>query len=303
MNGVRAPLVSEPSDGPPIVIVTAGRSGSGVLHRALARHPRVAWASRLLGTHPRRPWLNRAVLRAVDVPLLGSIVRRRYPPVECYPFWERHCRGFTAPCRDLRAEDLTQEAKLSLRGARRQLPTGRRRRLLFKITGWPRIGLLKEAFPDARFIHLVRDGRAAAASLLRVHWWDGWQGPPAWRMGPLTAAHVEEWEAHGRSFIALAGIQWKMLLAAAREAERTLPPDDVLELRYEEMCAEPLHVFRRVAAFAELRWSAGFESAVRSSSFRNTNARWRSDLTEAQQEVLTAVLRDALEREGYARTA
>jgi hypothetical protein len=283
----------------PIIIVSAGRSGSTVLHRVLARHPDVAWASQLLGKNPKRPWMNRALLGAIDVPLLRRPLLLRYRPIECYAFWDRHYPGFSSQYRDLRADDVTAWTKDSLREACRRLSTARRTRLLFKITGWPRIGFLKEVFPDAKFIHVFRDGRAAAASLLRMRWWDGWRGPENWRWGPLSSADAEEWEAHGRSFVALAGIQWKILMAAVREAEKALPDEDLLEVRYEEMCAEPLRVFAAIGEFAELPWTGDFRGVVRRRRFHNQNDRWRRDLTPEQQRVLEAVLHTDLARYGY----
>src|SRR5213078_3203453 len=94
----------------------------------------------------------------------------------------------------------------------------RRHRLLVKITGWPRVGYLRAIFPDARFIHLIRDGRAVANSLIHTDFWRGWAGPSKWQWGEMGAEHHEEWERHGRSFVALAGIQWKIMMGAIRQA-------------------------------------------------------------------------------------
>ncbi|MHB8488835.1 MAG: sulfotransferase [Candidatus Dormibacteria bacterium] len=43
---------------------------------------------------------------------------------------------------------------------------------LHKLTGWPRVGLLHAAFPDAYFIHVHREMSATARSWLRQSWFD-----------------------------------------------------------------------------------------------------------------------------------
>src|SRR5207253_8969568 len=99
-----------------------------------------------------------------------------------------------------------------------------------------------------------------------------------------------EWERHGRSFVALAGIQWKMFMDAVDQARALVPPENFLELTYEEMCAEPLATFRRVAGFAELAWLSEFEKTVRGRVLKDANYKWRRELTPEQQRVLEDVL-------------
>ena len=84
--------------------------------------------------------------------------------------------GFSEPCRDLVRTDVTTRVKRQVRAAMGMMLTHKRNRLLLKITGWPRLGFLNEMLEDAKFIHLVRDGRAVASSL-HVDFWRGWYGP------------------------------------------------------------------------------------------------------------------------------
>jgi hypothetical protein len=181
-----------------------------------------------------------------------------------------------------------------------ELFTPRRRRLLHKITGWPRIGFLRELFPDARFIHICRDGRAVANSLLEVDFWRGWCGPERWRWGELTGSQRAEWERHGRSFIALAGLQWKLLMDATAEAASRIPSGQFMQLRYEDFVSDPVQHFRNVAAFCGLEWLPRFEKAIAAYELRSANDKWRRDLTAEQQAVLQSVLGESLAKYGYA---
>lgn len=283
----------------PIIIVGTGRCGSTVLHRVLARHPRLMWLSGLCDRYPSRPELNRRAVTAVGHPLLRPLLAGRIQPGECYRFWDKHTYGFSEPCRDLVRSDVTRRVKKRMRAAFEAMLTTRRDRMLIKITGWPRIGFLSEVFEDAQFVHIVRDGRAVANSLLHVNFWRGWQGPQGWRAGLLSSQDQADWEANDRSFAALAGLEWRIQMRAIETARRSLDPARFLEVTYESFCQDPLATCRQVLAFAELESSAAFEHAVRATPINDMSGRWRDDLTAAQQAVLDDLLRDDLARYGY----
>ncbi|HET7563228.1 MAG TPA: sulfotransferase [Rhodanobacteraceae bacterium] len=283
----------------PIFVVGAGRSGSSLFHQMFTEHPQVAWMSTLCDRHPDRLAAHRALMRAIDLPVMGTVLKRRWESAECYGFWDHCFRGFSQPCRDLCAEDATPRAKARLQHAVEGLVTPRRSRLLVKITGWPRVAFLHAVFPDARFIHVYRDGRAVANSLLQVDFWRGWQGPEQWRWGPLDDELRREWEAHDRSFVALAGIQWKILMRAAEAARRAVPAGSFIDVRYEEFAKHPVETFREIADFCKLRCDTGFERALSRYSVESANYKWQQDLDAAQQAVLLSVLGGDLRKYAY----
>lgn len=283
----------------PIFIVGVGRSGSTAFHQVFCGHPRVAWLSRLAARYPSNPWRSRLLLHGLDFPLVDQYVLRAFDPSEAYEFWDHYFRGFSKPYRDLTAADVTERARSLLPEAFSAILTSKRERLLAKITGWPRIGFLQGVFPDAKFIHVVRDGRAVANSLLNVDWWFGWLGPSNWIWGELTIEQREEWDRHGQSFVALAGIQWKLLMKAMENAKRGLDGSSLLEIRYEDFCTDPEECFRQVTDFCCLEYSRGFRQHVLRSRVKNENDKWRQDLTAEQQTVLHSVLGSELQRYGY----
>jgi hypothetical protein len=283
----------------PIFVVGAGRSGSSLFHQMFTEHPQVAWMSALCDRHPDRLATHRALMRAIDLPVIGTVLKRRWESAECYGFWDHFFRGFSQPCRDLRAGDATPRAKARLQHAVARLVTPRRSRLLVKVTGWPRIAFLHAVFPDARFIHVYRDGRAVANSLLQVDFWRGWQGPEQWRWGPLDDELQREWEAHDRSFVALAGIQWKILMRAAEAAKRAIPPENFIDVRYEAFAKHPVETFREISDFCKLERDTGFERALSRYPVESANYKWQQDLDAAQQAVLLAVLGEELQNHGY----
>ncbi|HET6578839.1 MAG TPA: sulfotransferase [Gemmatimonadales bacterium] len=283
----------------PLIIVGTGRCGSTVFHRLLAQHPRVMWLSGFAERYPDKPAWNRWAVTATGTPLLHPLLGEKIRPAEAYSFWDRYAYGFSEPCRDLGRADVTPRVKRQLRSAIERMLTRARDRLLVKITGWPRIGFLNGVFEDAGFVHIIRDGRAVANSLLHVNFWRGWQGPQGWRAGLLSPEDQAAWEAYDRSFVALAGIEWRIQMRAIEAARRALDPGLFLEIRYEEFCQAPQETFRRVLEFAELPRSPGFERRIESASIRDMSNRWRDDLTPEQQVVLDDLLREDLRRYGY----
>lgn len=283
----------------PLFIIGTGRCGSTVFHDLLACHPNVTWFTRLVNFFPTRPHLNSMLLGLSGLPGAGSLVRRNVSPVEGYPFWEHHFHGFTMPCRDLTAEDAAPYAVASLRSMARACITRGRPRLLCKITRWSRLGFLHAIFPNAKFINVIRDGRAVASSLLRVSYWLGWRGPDGWGLGPLSAEQHERWQKYDRSFVALAGLEWEILMDAYERAKRAVPADRLMEIRYEELCANPLAVVRAASEFAGLEWSRELQHGIEGFPLKSQNDKWKQGLSPAQQAVLTDCMRQSLPRWGY----
>lgn len=272
----------------PIFIVGVGRSGSTIFHRIFTEHPHVAWlSSRLCNKFPNKPHVNSYLMKAIDYPKIGNFIRRRFISGEGYDFWEYHSRGFSEPCRDLLASDVTSKLKRELPDALSQILTAKRNRLLIKITGWPRIGFLNEIFPDAKFIHIKRDQRSVINSLINVDFWSGWQGPHKWRWGELTAKQMQEWDRFDRSYVALAGIELQILSDAMEQAKRCMPnPENFLEVAYEDLCTDPMNIYKNVIDFCELEWSPIFQDAINRYQLKNTNYKWQEDLSEDQQNIV-----------------
>jgi hypothetical protein len=283
----------------PIIIVGTGRCGSTVLHRLLAKHPRMMWLSGFCDHYPTRPAWNRLAVTAVSNPLLRGLLGGRIQPSECYQFWAKHAYGFSEPCRDLVRADVTARVKKQVRAVLEPMLTPSRDRLLIKITGWPRIGFLNEIFDDAKFIHILRDGRAVASSLMHVNFWRGWYGPQGWRAGLLSPEDQSTWESYDRSFTALAGLEWQIQMREMQAARRTLDPNRFFEVKYEAFCAQPLETFRQILAFSELPESSEFERHVRATPIKSMSNRWRDDLTIAQQTLLDDLLHEDLIQHGY----
>ncbi len=153
------------------------------------------------------------------------------------------------------------------------------------------IHVLNELFPNAKFVHLVRDGRDAALSLVRQPW-----GPK----DLLTALQ-----------------QWNEIVGWSRKMGRMLPPDRYLEVRFEDLTSNPEHGLRRITAFlgiefepAMLRREGQLDAKLpaRSMAFHQNLRRpvddtlafeWRRTLSSADQVLSSRIAGELLMELGY----
>ena len=78
-----------------------------------------------------------------------------------------------------------------------------------------------------------------------------------------------------------------------------VPASHFLEIRYEDLCEDPVGSFQDATAFSGLEMTPEFSQAIVGFGFRNTNDKWKRDLTELQQQQLEAELAPHLQRWGY----
>jgi hypothetical protein len=147
---------------------------------------------------------------------------------------------------------------------------------------------LLQLFPDARFIHLVRDGRAVAASIIPLDW-----GPK----GVLSAArHWIEHLAHGFA------------------AEATLGADRIIRVHYERVLAEPEATMKRISSFLGIEFYPAMLVPAGLALPEHTRHQhtligapldskridaWRQSLTKREIEIYEAVAGDLLPLLGY----
>ena len=287
-----------------VFVLGTGRCGSTLVQEALARHPEAGFLSNAedrsrLGSLARR-W-NNPVYRAAP-PGLTRKGRPRFAPSEGYRVLDREVSPILSrPWRDLTAADVTPWlASRTRRFFEERARTQGRPVFLHKFTGWPRAGFLAKVFPEAKFIHVVRDGRAVANSWLQMDWWEGFNGPDHWQWGPLPEAYRNEWEASGYSFPILAGVLWKLLVDAHDAASAALPPDRWLEVRYEDVIADPSAAFASMVGFSGLPSGPGFDRELQRLTFDSGRKdAFRNDLGPEIVTALSRSLAKHLERRGY----
>ena len=154
--------------------------------------------------------------------------------------------------------------------------------------------LLEHLFPDAQYVHLIRDGRDAAVSFLRMP----------------EGTFTRTW-AHPESAAEFA-CQWRIEVEDARALGRRVGPSRYFEARYEELVAEPESTVRAICAFAELPFEPAmldYAGAVDVSAKPHqqrllqsptTGVRdWRAELDPADVRAFEAIAGPLLAELGY----
>jgi hypothetical protein len=72
-----------------IIVVGAGTTGTAVFYLMLSEHPHLAPVSgKITPTFTDRLELGRLLMKGIDDPLLGEVLKRRTKSGESYTFWE-----------------------------------------------------------------------------------------------------------------------------------------------------------------------------------------------------------------------
>lgn len=157
-----------------------------------------------------------------------------------------------------------------------------------------RIDYLRRVFPDARFIHVIRDGRAAVSSIVtqirsraqrRKQPMGGFCRPPGWR-ALLREDLVEQ-----------TALQWQAIVRHVRERRARLGRD-YCELRYEELCARPREIYRGLFEFAGLAAGAAQLAGVPEHPLERSDG-WRERLTAQEIANVEKTAGDLLADLGY----
>lgn len=145
---------------------------------------------------------------------------------------------------------------------------------------------LLEWFPKAQFVHLIRDGRDVALSLF---------------------GRRNDFYVYNAYF---AAEYWESYIQKGREQGRRLPPDQYLELRYEDLLAAPENTMRILCEFLGENYSEemfavspvddpGKTPLVHKPLKADNAGKWRDKMTTAQIHAFESVAGNTLRGLGY----
>lgn len=287
-----------------LFIIGTGRCGSSFVHEILAKHASMGFVSNIEDNfsffNKNGRW-NNLLYRSV----LGSRTKKgglRFAPSEAYSLISKEVSPIYANSnRDLVGIDVSpwlKERFVTFFEARDHI----QKKPIFshKYTGWSRISFFQEIFPNAKFIHIVRDGRAVANSWLQMPWWGGYRGPENWLWGALSEEYAEEWHSRGRTYPHLAALSWKILMESFEVAEEGLNKGNYLKIRYEDILENPREQFEQMLHFSGLQWDRQFEKTFSKQVIKKGRSRaFEQDLTTAQLDDMEYSLSELLERYSY----
>lgn len=154
------------------------------------------------------------------------------------------------------------------------------------------IPFILEKFPDARFIHIIRDGRAVAFSYAK-------------KQTEKIKSNIEAYDGKGyklsfNKILMACAKNWKEHIEEVETQKRKLGLEArgiIFELRYEDFCLEPCRVLSQIASFMGIK-----TNGLQSKDFlniKNANHKYREQLSKEAIYELTQIMEPSLKEKGY----
>lgn len=291
----------------PVFIIGCPRSGTTLLLNILATHEDFAWVSSFGDLLPRFPIIN-MLNRIYDFPIMGEKlyllkedIRLLPRPAEPWIFWNRLLVNFrwkkdirhSVPRRITENDISPGEIQRAKKAVNQILKIHGKEFFLSKYTDYPRIRFLRTAFPEAKFIHIRRDGRAATWSYIKQirkgifktweerDWWiQVWE--ESWR---------DEWlDKYFGSQAGFVAYQWRLFLKEIKEDARILEENSFIEIRYEDLTRNPKKTIREITDFCGLPFSNRIKNHINNISMRNMNYKWEEEATEEEKQIIEEIV-------------
>lgn len=276
----------------PVIIVGAGRSGTNALRDALCtlRHFHTWPCDEInyIWRHGNRDWPTDELTRAHASPQVKAFIRNAFDEQ-----WSK----------DPGATLVEKTCANSLR-----------------------VEFVHEIFPDARFVHIVRDGRDVAASAM-----GRWTAPldvpyltakarfvptsdlPHYALRYLSSriskvrSDEDRLSWWGPKFegmdlltpdtplVEVAARQWERCVTAAFAQLDDVDQDQVMTIHYQSLAEDPGATLRDVTSFLGEEISDTALSIAASTIHAGSVGKWKTAISEEQLEALTPIVRPALE--------
>ena len=258
----------------PIFIIGSQRSGTSIFFRKMCQHPDLAYFTYTSKKFPRSVLLTRMI----------SPFRHNHDPSEGSKIWGKFASGDDD---SLDRSDVNPRARRYFSKAiTTQLKVMKKPRFMSKHPrNSVRMTYFHEIFPDAVFIHIVRDGRAVSRSLLQFRLRKGGEDkyrgcrPPGWRrlliMDPLESCCY----------------QWKMVVQHVRREATKIPKDQYMEVEYQDFMTRPDDVLRNVAKMCDLTWDENHLKSI-GNDLNNRDFKWKESFSKDQIERLNAIIEE-----------
>ena len=278
----------------PVFVLGAPCSGTDILARALKRtsgfHLTLGqrWVLPVVHAFARNPELARGRAEAAATVLRDAFAQGWQVTPHC-------CLGCSAACREAGGADGAGPC-VPERGITRYGDASPD--LLYCAES------LVDAFPDARLVQIIRDGRDAVAGMLTdpgaLAWFrsgavnlDAEFSHPV--LGVESQADRAEWA--GLPVAGKCAMRWRGTVRLMARLRNTLTSEQLITLRYEEMIRQPVTAAQAVSAFigaeiSSLELQPGPDPAAEAGA-------WRRLLSPAQAAEVERVAGDELRRVGY----
>ena len=261
----------------PILIIGAPGSGTTLLHQTLCSHRDVAYITHNMLRAGIRKHGRLVGDRRRALLMLQNLIHR--DPASNNPLGDALWIKYFGDYNYMTEKDYSEEMADYFRKKVLQVQNlwGRPRFVDKTLVNCFRVRLLNSIFPDAKFIHTIRDGRAVAFSILnkidiagdRFALFDvGFKDILGDKYKP------------DRSELYNYGLAWAEFVRKGREAN-AVAQNRYYEVRYEKLVTEPYDELRNIVDFCELDWFSEFEEKIPPT--QNMNEKWKQRASKEQR--------------------
>ena len=252
----------------PIFFIGVPRSGTTITYELFSKHPDLAWLSNFSTKFPTMTWINLFIglvdnkyisIRGIKPQYNSISFFNKFMPKtdEGYNFWNLHTNADFS--RDYLLDKCASDEEINhvQRVISKIVSYRGKKRFTAKLTGPGRISYLNSIFPDAIFIHIIRDGRSVTDSLMKVGFWKNRKLEPWWRNG-LNKQDLHVWKDCNLDPYVLTAIQWNRIIETTQSEAKRLTNSDqrYLEVRYEDFVKSPKDILKKVFSFCGLESSS-----------------------------------------------
>jgi hypothetical protein len=151
-----------------------------------------------------------------------------------------------------------------------------------------RLGLIREIFPHARFLHLQRNGLQVARSIEAMCNSGSWFGANGYKWQQLVAYAMSR-EATSSlpplcsNSLEKGLLEWRLSTEAIVDFLRSLPDETYLEVSYHELVNDPVSIMHRVFSFLGMPTDAAVTRFVRENVHRKSDGLQSGGMSERQR--------------------
>jgi len=262
----------------PVFIIGCGRSGTTILGAILSKHTRIKYLN-----ERRDLWYS------------------AYPVTDIWTARARKRGGSIALSE--RDENEMSSKKLS-RLFRLQTLFGNYTCVIDKLPiNNFRLHFIKAAFPDARFIHIYRNGIEVARSIDKLSKQGSWYGKQDYKwfaLARMAEDHPEmrNIEIEDADFFRMGLIEWRFSTEAAVEFLKKQPVENYVEISYARLMDSPKETVTQILGFIGLELTKDIESFIDQRVSRRSKKVNRDELSAMDMKIgggfLTSSMNDEI---------
>ncbi len=285
----------------PIFILGPPRSGTTITYNIMCAHPDLAWFS----TNDIHHWIPKTdILKIksipsskfqgdfrllIDGPDKPGRNRSRLPPnlqpIEGNSFWNRIFREW--PKQGISNKSKEEVRQVISDTVKRQ----NKLRFLNKVPlHSTRLFVLKNIFPDAKFINVIREPRATLASMLTRHEKEQGFIVDTWPIiKKLDYEKLDLIQKHARIYAEV--------VDATYEFKEKNSKKNFMTIIYEEFTKNPICILQKMLEFCELKMPDSLENMI--PPLRETSNKWKERFSIADQKKIYDIVKSSLQKMNY----